>query len=890
MKKLFFAFIFLMTAAHLFAIPGDLNDDGRTDIADLAMFSAMYEQRLAKTIAADLNFDGKVDAVDMDLLVSNIIYGTPLPEKLASETFYFSGQPVSISGGGLTINMGSFTETTTVSLSTMATPPDLDWDLDNCSMTPPVFVNGLPGRPTLYNASFTLDVPPTHNDKAGKPMLLLGFYGKSPHQPELQWNYRALPAEEEFDITYADGKLTWTPNYSTTYDMESVPFCMAVLYSTRTMRSEPETTTPPQTRADGFQFEKVNYLYGYGIYRTKHFCIELHTSVPETQVKALAVELEESYREIGALGMSQDFGSKWVSAKRIWVNINKNPLNWKLQRVKSDTACCNAPSMLKAPYLDVPEGAMDSKQRAEICCHELFHYHQYYYAVHATAMFLDEMVGTWSEYLVTVNPNDYLPDNYVQPRAVINGLYRPSWAESKISGKHYAGEHGYSLVPFARWLTEVKYPGKNLWSAVFSSRLYERGDGIRALQNGIKEMDSTDTLATLYPQFMRDYFDGMPDIPQKVDPRCLFTQMGMDGPEAVIDRFAETGMLTTIKAAADMFKEENQKHTFKIQNYGAATWRYMFMQPKDYLKDYTSAVVTFSLPENSDEFISNYTFFAVIYDGVKTTLTEWEAVTVNTEKNTAQLIIPLEDLAPDDRNVTYFGLVAVAANDEKSADYQQSLTMKVDFMGPIVLNGLVTWKCDYLGYQEAKAFGNMTLTPINDTIFVGAERDILGGDDVARIPYVETRLGGEKRPNEIIFNITSIIQDATATIENPSELFRTEFTGKVNIQISRTRDNNQAEGAQWDELIFDGQDYNPVSSEQFHPLMGRGTSISDLQPVAPGKKSNFFLRIENIAQDIADGYTHYHVSISLPYFLYEEGQTVTTDFNEVIILILNIDL
>ena len=890
MKKLFFAFILLMTAAHLFAIPGDLNDDGRTDIADLAMFSAMYEQRLAQTIAADLNFDGKVDATDMDLLVSNIIYGTPLPEKLASETFYFSGQPVSISGGGLTINMGSFTKTTTVSLSTMAMPPDLDWDLDNCSMTPPVFVNGLPGRPTLYNASFTLDVPPTHNDKAGKPMLLLGFYGKSPHQPEPQWSYRAIPAEEEFDITYADGKLTWTPNYNTTYDMESIPFCMAVLYSTRATRSETETTTPPQTRADGFQFEKVNYLYGYGIYRTKHFCIELHTSVPETLVRALAVELEDSYRLIGGLGMPQNFSSKWVSAKRIWVNINKNPLNWKLQRVKSDTACCNAPSMLKAPYIDVPEGAMDSKQRAETCCHELFHYHQYYYAVHASAMFLDEMVGTWSEYLVTANSNDYLPDNYVQPRAVINGLYRPSWAESKISGKHYAGEHGYNLVPFARWLTEIKYPGKNLWPAVFSSRLYERGDGIRALQNGIKEMDSTDTLATLYPQFIRDYFDGMPGIPQKVDPRRLFTQMAMDGPEAVIDRFAETGMLTTIKAAADMFKEENQKHTFKIQNYGAATWRYMFMQPKEYLKDYTSAVVTFSLPENAEEFISNYTFFAALYDGVKTTLTEWEAVTVNAEKNTAQLIIPLEDLAPDDRNVTYFGLVAVSANDEKSADYQQSLTMKVDFMGPIVLNGLVTWHCDYLGYQEAKAFGNMTLTPINDTIFVGAECDVLGGDDVARIPYVETRLGGEKRPDEIMFNITSIIRDATATIENPSELFRTEFTGKVNIEIARTRDNHQAEGAQWDELIFDGQDYHPVHSEQFHPLMGRGTSISDLQPAAPGKKSNFFLRITNIAQDIADGYTHYHVSISLPYFLYEDGQTVTTDFNEVTLLILNIDL
>ena len=887
MRKLFFVFAILTAAIRLCAIQGDLNEDGRIDVADLAKLTAMIENRLGKTDAADLNFDSNVDSMDMELLVSAIIDGAPLPEKIISKTFAPSTQQ-SISGGGLTINMPYVNDRVTISLSTMTPPPDLDMDFNNCSMTPPVIVNGLPTNPSVSLQSLTLDVPPEHNDKAGKPMLLLGIYGKSPHQEKPQWNYRVIPAEEEFDITYTDRKLVWQSAFHRMKNYDSVPFCVAVIYSTNATRAE--TAAPPQTRADDFMFEKVNYLYGYGIYRTKHFCIELHTSVAESVVKDFARELEDSYRKIGDLGMPQDFSNKWTTAKRIWVNINKNPLNWKLQRVKTDTAYCQPPSILSAPRIEVHEGLMDSNQRAETCCHELFHYHQYYYAVHATALFLDEMVGTWSEYIVTADPNDYKPNNYVQPRSVVNGLYRPSWAESKFTGKHYAGEHGYNLVPFARWLTEIKYPGKNLWPAVFSSRGYGLGDGIRALQTGIQEMDSTDTLATLYPQFMRDYFADTPHIPYKGNPRQIFTQMTMDGPEAVIDRFNETGFLTTINAAADMFKEENQKHTFSVQNYGAATWRYLFKNPKDYLRDYTNAVVTFSLNEGSTEPITDFTFFASIFDGYKTALTEWEAVTVNAEKNTAQIVIPLENLASDDRNVTYFGLVAVSANDEKSADYQQSLTMKVDFMGPIVLNGLVTWHCDYLGYQEAKAFGNMTLTPINDTIFVGAERDILGDGDVACIPYVETRLGGEKRPDEIMFNITSIIRDATATIENPSELFRTEFTGKVNIEIARTRDNHQAEGAQWDELIFDGQDYHPVHSEQFHPLMGRGTSISDLQPAAPGKKSNFFLRITNIAQDIADGYTHYHVSISLPYFLYEDGQTVTTDFNEVTLLILNIDL
>ena len=887
MRKLFFAFVILTAAIRLCGIQGDLNEDSRIDIADLAKLTAMIENRLGKTDAADLNFDGTVDNSDMELLVSAIIDGAPLPEKIISKTFMPSTQQ-SISGGGLTINMPYVNDKVTISLSTMTPPPDLDMDLNSCSMTPPVIVNGLPTSPSVSLQSLTLDVPPEHNDKAGKPMLLLGIYGKSPHQEKPQWNYKVIPAEEEFDITYTDRKLVWQSAFYRMKNYDSLPFCVAVIYSTSAMRAE--TAAPPQTRADDFVFEKVNYLYGYGIYRTKHFCIELHTSVAESVVQDFARELEDSYRKIGDLGMPQDFSNKWTTAKRIWVNINKNPLNWKLQRVKTDTAYCQPPSMLSAPRIEVHEGLMDSSQRAETCCHELFHYHQYYYAVHASSLFLDEMAGTWSEYLVTADPNGYLPNNYVQPRSVVNGLYRQSWAESKINGKHYAGEHGYNLVPFARWLTEIKYPGKkDFWPAVFSSRPYALGDGMGALQTAIRAMDSTDTIGTLYPQFMRDYFADTPHIPYRGNPRQLFTQMGMTGPEAVIDRFNETGMLTTIKVAADMFKEENQKHTFSVQNYGAATWRYMFKNPNDYLKDYTNAVVTFSLNEGSTEPITDFTFFASVFDGMKLTLTEWEEVTVNSEKNTAQMVIPLENLAPENRNITYFGLVAVFANDSKSADYRTLLTMKVDFTGPIIANGLIAWHGDYLGYQEAKATGDMTLTPINDTIFVGADHYILGDDEIVQIPYIETRLGGEKKPKDIMFNITGAILDATATIENPSELNTTAFTGMVKIEISRVKSNNQAQIARWDELLFDGQNYNPVSSGT-HPLMGRGTKISDFLPAEAGKKSNFYLRITDINEDIAEGYTHYNISICLPYYLYEKGQTVSTDFNEVIILMFTINL
>ncbi|MCR4572635.1 MAG: hypothetical protein K5787_02620, partial [Lentisphaeria bacterium] len=592
MKKLFFAIAFLTAAARLHAIPGDLNEDGKLNIADLVMLTAMAENRLDKTKAADLNFDDKVDKSDMELLTAAIVHGKPLPQLLNSIHISTYSSDWSVSGGGLTIDIPGYCyRQCTISLTTLPEPPDLTFSLEECSMTPPVIVYGMQGEPAISKASFTLDVPPEHNDKAGKPMLLMGFYNGNQHQSEPQWNYRVIPAEEEFDITYANRKLVWTPDFRLYYDpdspSEAVPFTLSVVYRTPpATRNEKETT---QTRAEeAFFFEKMSYIFDYGIYRSNHFIIELHIEVPEAQVRELAKELESSYEIIGTLNMPRmkDFHEKWKVLK-IWVNITQD---------KTDNAECNPPTLFKPPYINVPIGAMNFSQRKETCCHELFHYHQFYYAKHATAMFLDEMVGTWSEYLVTPDPKSYMPHNYLQPRAVINGLYRQSWAESKISGKHYAGNHGYTLVPFARWLTEIKYPGKQLWPAVFRSRSYKLGDGINALQTAIVEMNDKDTLASIYPQFMRDYFADTQGIPYKCAPNSLFVFTYMDPPENVIDRYKETGLVTSIKTSADMFKPDNQKHTFSVQNFGAATWRYNFIDPSKYLKDYTHAIITFNLP------------------------------------------------------------------------------------------------------------------------------------------------------------------------------------------------------------------------------------------------------------------------------------------------------
>ncbi|MBO4513274.1 MAG: dockerin type I repeat-containing protein [Victivallales bacterium] len=889
MKNILFTFAFLMSAAFVFAIPGDLNDDGRVDIADLVRMNDMCFRQIDTTTGADLNFDGKVDTTDQQLLADAIIYGKPLPAKLASDTFPAYSSEQTLTGGGLTLNMTYFYKASTIALTTLPAPPDLDWDLNNCSITAPVIIYGLPGRDKLNNASFSLDVPANHDDSAGAPMLLLGFYTKSPHQEEPQWNYRAIPAEEDFDLKYENHKLIWTPDYRLTEGYETAPICMAVIYKeglphpaatgnnganggiasgTDAAPSNPKSNPPGD-----FMFEKVDYLYGYGIYRTQHFCIELHTNVSEAIVRELAVELETSYKKIGDLGMPQNFSKKWVTAKRVWVNINKNP---------TDNATCQAPSLLKAPYIDVPEGAMDSNQRAQTCCHELFHYHQYYHAVHATALFLDEMVGNWAEYLMASNPNSYKPNNYLEPRAVINGLYRQSWAESKISSKHYAGHHGYSLVPFARWLTEIKYPGKSLWPTLFASRPYQLGDGMSALKTTIREHGDGDTLAKIYPEFIRDYFSYTVGIPYIGTIHELFKKTPPEVQQAPIDRYEGTGMLSLIKSPADMFKEENKKHTFSVQNFGAATWRYMFFKPSTFLNDYTHALITFSLDANASYSLEDFTFFAAIFNGSKITLTPKEQVTYSEDNKTARMTIPLEDLKTENCNYTYIGLVATYANNTNPDDSRISLTMNIDFAGPIVADNLAGWFGDMVPKQIARATGNLKIHPVNGTVFVGAKRYLSSINNQYGSVGIITNVAGDKPPKDIMFNITGAIQDATASIEEPSTYWRSEYTGKLMFIISKTSKDNQYTPVYHEEYIFDGENYTQLTD--YYPETGNGAKATDILPTAPGKLSRFYIKIPDFDYNAA----LYNVSIQLPYLEYEIGETVSFDVRQLQLLNLTI--
>ena len=461
------------------------------------------------------------------------------------------------------------------------------------------------------------------------------------------------------------------------------------------------------------------------------------------------------------------------------------------------------------------------------------------------------MAGSTAEYFVTPNRDSYDPDNHTFARAPINGLYRYSTKLNQNGSNH----HGYNLTPFGTWLTFVKYKDRKFWQAVFTSSGYSNGDGMSALKQGVRTMNSEGSLAADYKEFIYDYFTLKPGI--GYENRNLYTFF-IDSTTFVqdpkIDRYKQNGFRAVFKSANDFFKEANTRHTFSIQNFGAATMLIEFWRDSLFLKDYPNAIVTFSLPEDSSKSITDFKLFAVVGIEKEIMVINPEELTIDSEANTASLLISLEKMPRPWTKMShgpFIGLVAAYANNSEPDDSTQRIDMSVDFPGPVIANGLVGWIGDYIPKQDAKATADLVFNPASNTVFLDAEFGVIEESNQFRVPYVITHLGS--KPKDVMFNITGVIRDATATIEDPSTIWSSEFLGKVEFVVSKTSKDNVYSEVPYEKLLFDGKNYNP--------MMGNDVPVSTFLPAAVDKNSNFYLKIPNFDHDAA----LYNVSIQLPY-------------------------
>ena len=273
-----------------------------------------------------------------------------------------------------------------------------------------------------------------------------------------------------------------------------------------------------------------------------------------------------------------------------------------------------------------------------------------------------------------------------------------------------------------------------------------------------------------------------------------------------------------------------------------------------FLKDYPNAIITFSLPKDSSKSITDFKLFAVIGIEKETTVISPEELTIDSENNTASMVVSLEKMPrpwTTLKHGPYIGLVAAYANDHEPADSTQRIDMRVDFPGPVIANGLVGWIGDYFPKQDAKATADLAFIPVNGMLFLGAEFDVHESGNQFRIPNVITRPGS--KPKDVMFNITGVIRDATATIEDPSTVWSSEFLEKVEFVVSKTSRENVYSEVPYEKLLFDGKNYNPMTENN--------VPVSTFLPAAVDKNSNFYLRLPNFDHTA----TLYNVSIQLPY-------------------------
>ncbi|NMA19085.1 MAG: hypothetical protein GX927_00775 [Lentisphaerae bacterium] len=647
------------SAIALAALPGDLNGDGRFNVADLVYIRSMVNRAVSPTTEADLNFDGKVDAEDV-MLLENALRGNPLPVFLARATVGSAGGSLEHGGFRLDVPAGVLSAPGEIILASINRQMLEDCGVSTSADSTPLMLFGLP---TVNGLEFSFQLPATRSGENWS--LLLGNY-RLPRNAEFpDWHYQLLDQPED-GISIKNDKLVWHP--------QRIP--------------EQSGTRAGAGTAEGFIFDIERNWLGGTFYTSNHFRLQpLTSTMTDTELnrmQALLQDLENAFSVGIAMGFPENKRvDKWGnSADKIKVVIKK-PAKAKFygligENEDAESAWCNPPGYWSPPYLELNTGVVTSPDRREIISHEFFHYLQYYYANNTTTLWLDEMSATWMEGRVSSQGENYCPKTYKNPRAPINGLYR----SSSLFSINNAGFHGYSVSAFAYYLSKRYDWPAHFWHTVFSHADYAAGKGMTPLQAGANSI-SAGGLDYLYLVFLRNYLsDGVSDAPAgkttfgNNGQRAMAIFKDVDQNECDWKRFPQNGKVSKIEKLSDF--SGTLEHDFQVQDMGAVTWLLTFPKPQELIKEGMYARV------QVDDVCNN--LFAVLFQGPEAIfITQIDNVEHDANKKVRILDIPLAALESADRAMS-IGLVAVNTNSSAGdSAVLHPAKMTIQFLGRVIL-------------------------------------------------------------------------------------------------------------------------------------------------------------------------------------------------------------
>lgn len=652
----------ILALAAQAALPGDLNQDGTLNVADLMRIEAMIDGNASPDPMADFNFDGQVDALDAALLL-DALKGFPLPELLARTRIGPAGGTFTHpeSGFKLVIPAGALGTDHNLVLARGSTALTEAFGLSAPLLPAPLLLTGLP---PIDQPEFSFALP--GGTQAAAASLAFGTFTLPRNAEAPGWHFQLLnqPAD---GITASATTLIWKPRLLSPATNAAPPF-----------RASAPPAAEPGTSS--FYFLPVRNWLGGTFYESPHFRLQPLTSTTSEEelnrMETLLRDLEHAFNATVSLGFPANLRlDKWGdAANKIKVVIKKPATSSFYGLIGSDEgaddAWCNPPGLWTPPWLELNSGVTLSPSRREIVSHEYFHYLQYIFAFNTATLWLDEMSATWMEGHVSSKGVDYCPTTYKNPRAPINGLHR---ASSRFQVNH-AGFHGYSLSAFAHYMSQRHDWKPSFWHTLFSDPAYAAGQGISPLRTAANAQNVLG-LDYLYHQFLRNYLSDVSPFGTNGQ-RSIAIFNNTDQNETDWKRFPQNGFLSKINKTDEV--SGSLEHDFEIQDMGAVTWLLTFPAPKTVIGSHAFARV------EVDDFCTG--LFSVLFKGPQAVgITQDTSVQHDEEKGKRVLNFSLKALADSDRPMS-IGLVAVNANPYSGdAPEIRPLRMTLQVLGSIVL-------------------------------------------------------------------------------------------------------------------------------------------------------------------------------------------------------------
>ena len=203
-----FRILLLLLSSLVFArLPGDLNNDGLLNVADLVRIRAMIDGNIVATPEADLNFDEVLDELDYTLL-KKALMGNPLPRFLCSAKIGAAGGSIEhvSSGFKLTVPPGAFSSTNDLVLAAVDQQLLSNRGYSCDEDVQPLMIFGLPAAEGL---EFSFQIPPARRGE-GQFSLQVGTFQLAKNAVEEDWYFQRLNSEEE-GISHDNGTLYWRP-------------------------------------------------------------------------------------------------------------------------------------------------------------------------------------------------------------------------------------------------------------------------------------------------------------------------------------------------------------------------------------------------------------------------------------------------------------------------------------------------------------------------------------------------------------------------------------------------------------------------------------------------------------------------------------------------------